>query len=105
MRSEGAGLLDSIAETIRIGREAKIPVHISHIKALGPEVWGQSKQAIDLIKKARAEGIDATACQYPYDASGTSLQASLVPRWAEVGGRSELLSRIDNVEIRPRLLA
>jgi N-acyl-D-aspartate/D-glutamate deacylase len=107
MRDESSysiGLLGSIKETIRIGREAKIPVHISHIKALGPEVWGQSKQAIELIKKARAEGIDASACQYPYDASGTSLQASLVPRWAEVGGRSELLKRIDDPQVRPRLL-
>ena len=104
MRSESAGLLDAIAETIRIGREAKIPVHISHIKALGPEVWGQSKQAIELIKKARAAGIDASACQYPYTASGTSLQAALVPRWAEVGGRRELLKRIDDSQIRPRLI-
>jgi len=108
MRDENSysiGLLGAIKETIRIGREAKIPVHISHIKALGPEVWGQSKQAIDLIKKARAEGIDAAACQYPYDASGSSLQASLVPRWAEVGGRAELLKRIDDPQVRPRLLA
>jgi N-acyl-D-aspartate/D-glutamate deacylase len=108
MRDESSysiGLLGSIKETIRIGREASVPVHISHIKALGPEVWGQSKQAIDLIKKARAEGIDATACQYPYDASGTNLQASLVPRWAEVGGRSEMLKRIDDPQTRPRLLA
>jgi N-acyl-D-aspartate/D-glutamate deacylase len=107
MRDESSysiGLLGSIKETIRIGREAKIPVHISHIKALGPEVWGQSKQAIDLIKKARAEGIDASACQYPYTASGTSLQASLIPRWAEVGGRGELLKRIDDPQIRQRLL-
>ena len=106
MRDESSysiGLLGSIKETIRIGREAKIPVHISHIKALGPEVWGQSKQAIELIKKARAEGIEASACQYPYTASGTSLQASLVPRWAEVGGRAELLKRID--DSRPRLLS
>jgi N-acyl-D-amino-acid deacylase len=108
MRDESSysiGLLGSIKETIRIGREARIPVHISHIKALGPEVWGQSKQAIELIKQARAEGVDAAGCQYPYDASGTSLQASLIPRWAEVGGRSELLKRIDNPEIRPRLIA
>src|SRR2546426_3434083 len=104
MRSESAGLLDAIAETIRIGREAKIPVHISHIKALGPEVWHRSAQAIRIIKKARAEGIDASACQYPYTASGTSLQAALVPRWAEVGGRRELLQRIDDPEIRPRLI-
>jgi len=104
MRSESAGLLEAIAETIRIGREAKIPVHISHIKALGPEVWHRSDKAIKLIKQARAEGIEASACQYPYTASGTSLQASLVPRWAEVGGRRELLKRIDDPDIRPRLI-
>ncbi len=104
MRSESAGLLAAIAETIRIGREAKIPVHISHIKALGPEVWHRSAQAIKLIKQARASGVEASACQYPYTASGTSLQAALVPRWAEVGGRRELLKRIDDPQIRPRLL-
>src|ERR1041384_3184251 len=108
MRSEGTagiGLLGSINETIRIGREANIPVHISHIKALGPDSWNQSKQAIDLIKQARAQGISASACQYPYTASGTSLQASLIPRWAEVGGRAELLRRIDDPQQRPRLIA
>ncbi len=104
MRSESAGLLDAIAETVRIGREAKIPVHISHIKALGPEVWHRSAQAITLIKQARAGGVAASACQYPYTASGTSLQASLVPRWAEVGGRRELLNRIDDPQVRPRLI-
>ena len=104
MRSEAAGLLDAIVETIRIGREAKIPVHISHIKALGPEVWHRSDQAIKLMKQARSQGIEASACQYPYTASGTSLQAALVPRWAEVGGRRELLKRIDDAEIRPRLI-
>jgi N-acyl-D-amino-acid deacylase len=108
MRDEGSyniGLLGAINETIRIGREAKIPVHISHIKALGPDVWGQSKQAIDLMKKARREGIAATACQYPYEASGSSVVASLVPRWAEVGGRTQLVQRINDAAIRPRLIA
>ena len=108
MRSEGAsenGLLTSIKETIRIGREAKIPLHISHIKALGRDSWGQSTQAIKLIKKAQSEGIEIRACQYPYTASGTSLQASLIPRWAEAGGRNELLKRIDDPNVRPRLLA
>jgi N-acyl-D-aspartate/D-glutamate deacylase len=108
MRDEGSysiGLLGAIEETVRIGREAKIPVHISHIKALGPEVWGQSKPAIALMKKSRAQGVDILACQYPYDASGSSLTASLVPRWAEVGGRSELLQRIDDSKMNDRLLA
>ena len=108
MRDEGSysiGLLGAIKETIRIGREAGIPVHISHIKALGPDVWGQSKPALALMKRARAEGVNITACQYPYDASGSSLTASLVPRWAEIGGRSELLQRIDDAQTNTRLLA
>ena len=108
MRDEGSysiGLLGAIEETIRIGREANIPVHISHIKALGPEVWGQSKPAIKLMRDARRAGVNIMACQYPYDASGTSLTASLVPRWAEVGGQSELLQRINDSESRSRLIA
>jgi N-acyl-D-aspartate/D-glutamate deacylase len=108
MRDESSysiGLLGSIEETIRIGREARMPVQISHIKALGTDVWGQSKEAIAIIEKARREGVEITANQYPYTASGTSLTASLVPRWAEVGGNSELLKRIDDPAIRPRLSA
>jgi N-acyl-D-aspartate/D-glutamate deacylase len=107
MRDEGSysiGLLGSIRETIRIGREAKIPVHISHIKALGTDVWGQSREAIRLIKQARAKGVRVTANQYPYAASGTNITAALVPRWAEAGGNTQLLERIKDPNIRPRLL-
>ena len=107
MRDEDSysiGLLGSIAETIRIGREAKIPVHISHIKALGPEVWGQSVPAVRMIEKARAEGVDVTADQYPYIASGSSLVASLLPPWAQAGKPNEVLARLDDAALRPRLL-
>jgi len=99
------GLLASIEEVIRIGREAKIPVHISHIKALGAEVWGQSAKAIEIINRARDEGVNVTANQYPYVASGTSLGAALLPRWAEAGGRQETLKRIDDPAVRPKLIA
>ncbi|PYY24569.1 MAG: amidohydrolase [Acidobacteria bacterium] len=107
MRDESSysiGLLGSIRETIRIGREAKLPVHISHIKALGTDVWGQSAEAIRIIRAAKAEGIDVTADQYPYSASGTSLVPALVPRWAEAGGREQMLRRFDDPGTRPRLL-
>ena len=107
MRDEDSysiGLLGSIAETIRIGREAKIPVHISHIKALGPQVWGKSVDAIQMIEKARSEGIDVTADQYPYTASGSSLVASLLPAWAQAGKSAEVLARLDDQSLRPRLL-
>ncbi|MGE0128666.1 MAG: prolyl oligopeptidase family serine peptidase [Blastocatellales bacterium] len=99
------GLLGSIEEVIRIGREARIPVHISHIKALGVDVWGQSTRAIEIINRARAEGVNVTANQYPYVASGTGLSAALLPRWAEAGGRQEMLKRIDDPAIRPKLIA
>ena len=97
------GLIGAVNEVIRIGREAHMPVHISHIKALGLDVWGQSDTVIALMKKARASGIDITASQYPYTASGTSVEASLMPRWAEVGGRDSLVARINNDSTRRKL--
>ena len=99
------GLLGSIREVIRIGREARIPAHISHIKALGADVWGKSTDACGLINRARVEGINVTANQYPYIASGTGLGAALLPRWAEAGGRQEFLKRADDPAIRPKLIA
>jgi acyl-homoserine-lactone acylase len=108
MRDESSytiGLLGSINETLRIGREAGIPVHISHIKALGTEVWGQSDTVIALIRLARASGMNVTADQYPYLASGTSVGAALLPRWAEAGGRDSLRARVGDPAIRPRLVA
>lgn len=89
MRDESSyniGLIASVRETIRIGHEAHIPVMISHIKALGADVWGKSADVIGIIDSARRQGVDITASQYPYTASGTSVTASLVPRWAEAGG-------------------
>lgn len=99
------GLLGSIQETIRIGREAHLPVHISHIKALGVDVWGQSTQAIAMIDKARGERIEVTADQYPYNASGTSLVPALVPRWAEAGGRQKMLERFADPQVQPKLFS
>lgn len=105
MRDESSytvGLLASVRETIRIGREAHIPVMISHIKALGADVWGQSKDVIALVDEARKDGVNVTASQYPYTASGTSVTAALVPRWAEANGA--LLKNIKDPGIRPRLM-
>jgi N-acyl-D-amino-acid deacylase len=108
MRDESTyniGLLASVLETIRIGRDAHIPVMISHIKALGRDVWGQSSQVIALVDEARAAGVRVTASEYPYDASGTSVEAALIPRWAEVGGSAALLQRIGDSSARPHLMA
>lgn len=108
MRDESSytvGLMGAVREVLRIGREAKLPVHIAHIKALGVDVWGQSDSVIALVDSARAAGMAVTADQYPYTASGTSVGASLLPRWAEAGGRDSLRARIRNPEVRDHLVA
>jgi N-acyl-D-aspartate/D-glutamate deacylase len=105
MRDESSyniGLMNAVRETLRIGKEANIPVMISHIKALGADVWGQSTDVIALIDDARKAGIKATASQYPYEASGTSVTASLVPRWAEADGK--LLKNVDDPALHERLV-
>ena len=108
MRDEDSysiGLLGAIDETLRIGREAHILVHISHIKALGPEVWGESVPAIAKINAARAAGQKVMACQYPYTGSGTALAAALLPPWAQAGTLAERAARLADPAQREKLLA
>lgn len=88
------GLTGAVEETLAIGREAGIPVHFAHIKALGVDVQGMAPQIIARIAAARAAGQVVTADQYPWSASGTRLSAALVPRWAQDGGRAALLGRL-----------
>ncbi len=105
IRSEGAGLLDSIDEAVRIGREAELPVHVSHLKASGKANWGTMRFALQRIEEARKEGLKVTADQYPYPASSTSLEATLFPTWSRDGGASALKKRIDDPEEGARLRA
>lgn len=97
------GLAAAIDEAIRIGREGRLPAHISHIKALGVDVQGQAPAIIAKINAARARGEKVTADQYPWEASGTSLVASLMPIWAQDGGRPALLKRFDDPAQAKRL--
>jgi N-acyl-D-aspartate/D-glutamate deacylase len=99
------GLAAAVDEALRIGREGRLPVNISHIKALGVDVHGQAPAIIARIEAARLAGQKVTADQYPWGASGTSLVAALVPRWAQDGGRPALLKRFDDPAVASRLRA
>lgn len=99
------GLAAAVDEAIEIGRQTGIPIHISHIKALGVDVQGQAPAIIAKIDAARAAGVNVTASQYPWNASGTSLVASLVPLWAQDGGTAALIKRFDTPSLQPRLRA
>ncbi|GHA47633.1 aminoacylase [Salinimicrobium marinum] len=99
MRDESSytiGLIKSIEEVLEIAEKASIPVHISHIKALGKDVWGKSAEVIEMIEDAQQQGLEVTANQYPYPASRTNLISAVIPRWAEDGGYEALLERFDN---------
>ena len=99
------GLAAAIEEAMAIGRAAGMPVHISHIKALGVDVQGQAPAIVARIEAARARGERVTADQYPWDASGTTLAAALVPLWAQDGGREALLRRFADPRDATRLRA
>src|ERR1041384_780404 len=73
------GVKGAVAEAIETGRQAHLPIMISHIKALGKGAWGQAPQIVALIDAARAEGINVVANQYPYEGSGTAFEAAGVP--------------------------
>ncbi|WKD25493.1 amidohydrolase family protein [Pseudoalteromonas sp. KG3] len=103
--SYSVGLVGAIKEVITIGEQAKLPVHVAHIKALGVDVWGESTQVINLINKARDNGIDVTADQYPWRASGTSIAGSLMPRETLAGTKAEYIARIQDEGQWPLLKA
>ena len=81
MRNEGAGLLESVAEVIRIANEADIPAQINHHKAAGAGQWGWSEHTLAMIDSANADGLNIVHDLYPYTAGSTGPPV-LFPQWA-----------------------
>ncbi len=106
MRDESSyniGLLGAVEEAIEIGERADIPVHIAHLKALGRDVWGQSGDIIARIEAARERGIEVTADQYPYPASGTNFKSALVPAWVRADSDDAMYERFANRDLNERI--
>jgi N-acyl-D-amino-acid deacylase len=99
IRSEGTGLVDAVRETIRIAAGAGTWAEIRHIKSRSA---AQMAEAIAVIDSARAAGIDITADQYPYIASGTGLSAML-NTWVQEGGDDSMVVRLKDPAVRARL--
>jgi N-acyl-D-amino-acid deacylase len=100
----GIGLIAAVDEVITVAREAEIRGVVTHVKALGPRVWGFSTAVVRRIERAREEGVEVFADQYPYIASATGLSSALVPRWAQEGGAESMRARLRDPETRPRLV-
>ncbi len=102
MRSEGDGVLESIDEAVRIGREAHVPVEIWHFKVAGKANFGRMPELIARVNQARAEGYDVTADTYAYTAWSNSMSA-FVPPWAHDGGDAKLVERLKDPATRARI--
>ena len=102
MRSEGAQLLESIGDVLRLSRETGIQAQISHLKTSGKANWHKVEAALALLNAARAEGLNVQADRYPYTASGTDLDVVL-PDWASAGGRDAILANLREPKTRKRV--
>ncbi len=102
MRSEGASEMPALAEAIRIGREAHLPVEVFHLKVSGKPRWGTMKNVAAAIQLARDSGLDIAADMYPYTAGATAL-ASALPPWVADGGVQKLLTRLKDPALRARI--
>lgn len=97
------GVVAAVKEVIRIAEQSGATGVVSHIKVLGPNVWGESETLVRTILEARDRGVDVVADQYPYHASATSLSAALIPRWALEGGGEDFRERLADREQRQRI--
>lgn len=103
IRNEDYRVFDAIGEAVEIGKQANIPVEISHFKITGKGEWGKSNDMIEQVLKYREEGIDVTVDQYPYTASSTSLDV-LLPTWCLAGGYDSLNARLAKPEIKAKIV-
>lgn len=99
MRDEGDKVTDAIEEALTIGRQAKIPVEISHFKLSGQQNWGRSRETVAMIEAARKEGIEVTIDQYPYTASSTSV-STLIPDELLADGQDSVKARLQRPAVK-----
>lgn len=102
VRNEGDRLLEAVEENLEIGRRSGVRVQLSHHKASGQRNWGRVRESTALIERARAEGVDVIADQYPYTASSTGL-AVTIPNWVHEGGSLALCERLRDPAVRSRI--
>ena len=93
LRDESNSVLDAIDEALRVGREARVPVEIWHIKVAGKNNWGRMPEVVAKINAARAAGADVAADTYAYTAWNNDFSA-FIPAWAHEGGSAKLVERL-----------
>jgi N-acyl-D-amino-acid deacylase len=103
LRSEGNRLLQGLDELITIARDAGIRAEVYHLKAAGRSNWDKMSEVIQVIERARTEGLAITADMYTYTAGATGLDAAMPP-WVQEGGLKDWIERLKDPAIRARVM-
>jgi N-acyl-D-aspartate/D-glutamate deacylase len=104
MRNEAEFLEESVDEAVEIARRAEIPLHISHLKAIGKSNHYKVHNILSKLENLVKTGMDISFDMYPYPATCTSLTV-ILPDWVIAGGREALVRRLGDRETRRRLRA
>ena len=102
---QGVGYDASVAEAIRIGEEAGLPVVFSHYNPQGAHNYDRGDDAARYVNEARARGVDVWAAQHPYTATQSNLRSYTIPNWAAAGGQEAMISRFDDQAESARIIA
>ncbi len=102
IRNEGARIDQALDEAFRIGRDARVPVEVWHLKVAGRANWGRMPRILARFERLRSDGRRVGANSYPYTASATSLSAS-IPAWAHAGGDAAMVERLKDPAVRARI--
>jgi N-acyl-D-amino-acid deacylase len=102
IRDESDGVLEGVEEAIAVARAHRIHVEIVHLKCSGVDNWGKAATVLEMIAKARGEGLDVDCDAYPYAAGANPLK-NLLPPWVQVGGNTAMLARLAEPQMRARI--
>jgi N-acyl-D-amino-acid deacylase len=104
VRNEGNNVVSAIEEVILLSKKTGVSLHICHLKAAGKKNRNKTIFIIlEMIEKAREDGLDITFDTYPYDAASTMLK-QVLPPWALEGGNDMMKERLSNKNIRKKIL-
>ncbi|MBM3836956.1 MAG: D-aminoacylase [Verrucomicrobia bacterium] len=102
IHDEGLGVFDSVKQVVEVAERANVPLDILHLKIADQQYWGRMNEVVALIDEARRRGVNVQANVYPYTRGNNDL-ASIIPPWAHEGGKSQMLARLKDPALRPKL--
>ncbi len=102
IRNEADFVLESLEEVLRVARDTGVRTHISHFKLTGAKNWHKAEAALATVEDALAQGLEITFEQYPYT-SGNTMMSAILPPWVLEGDTEEVLARLRDPALRPRI--